>query len=169
MELSFNSLHIPCAPATNPVMSLHSYSRIWLHLVWGTLEHKPLFSKSAAAKTSQFLSQYASEKGIYMRLNYVNPEHVHALIDLPTNLCIEEAVQLLKGASSHWINASNLMACKFTWGRGYGAFSVSQSALPDVGNYIAGQEEHHRKKTFAEEVQQLLKRYELKWREDANC
>ena len=71
-------------------MSLHSYSRVWLHLIWATLERRPLLSKATAVKISDYLSQYATQKGIYMKINYVNPEHVHALVDLPTHLCLEE-------------------------------------------------------------------------------
>ena len=108
-------------------------------------------SRPAAVKVSGFLSDYATEKGIYMKINYVNPDHVHALVDLPTNLCLEEAMQLFKGASSHWINESNLVPGKFGWGRGYGAFSVSHSGVGEVARYIADQEEHHRKKSFSEE------------------
>ena len=147
-------------------MSLHSYSRVWVHLIWATLERRPLLSRSAAVKMSGFLSDYASEKGIYMKINYVNPEHVHALVDLPTNLCLEEAMQLFKGGSSHWINESNLVPGKFGWGRGYGAFSVSHSGVGEVAKYIANQEEHHRKKSFSEEFKLFVKRYELKWHDD---
>ena len=147
-------------------MSLHSYSRVWLHLVWATLERRPLLPKSAAAKVSGYLTQYATEKGIYMKINYVNPDHVHALIDLPTHLCIEDAVQFLKGSSSHWINQSGLLPGKFGWGRGYGAFSVSQSGVGEVVKYIATQEEHHRKTSYSEELKLFVERYELQWHED---
>jgi REP-associated tyrosine transposase len=147
-------------------MSRHSYSRVWLHLVWATLERRPLVSKSAAVKISAYLSQYAAEKGIYMKINYVNPEHVHALVDLPTNFCVEEVMQLFKGGSSHWINEGNLLAGKFGWGRGYGVFSVSHSGVAEVAKYIANQEEHHRKKSFAEEFELLVKRYDLTWHDD---
>jgi REP element-mobilizing transposase RayT len=147
-------------------MSLHSYSRVWLHLIWATLERRPLLSKGPAAKVSAYLSQYAAEKGIYMKINYVNPDHVHALVDLPTHLCIEDGMQLLKGGSSHWINESKLLPGKFGWGRGYGAFSGSQSGAAEVARYIADQEEHHRKKSFGEELKLLVERYELRWKED---
>jgi REP element-mobilizing transposase RayT len=103
-----------------------------------------LLNKPAAVKLSAFFPEYAQSKGIYMRINYVNAEHVHALIDLPTRHSIEEAVKLLKGASSHWVNQNRIVPGKFSWGRGYGAFSVSQSNLNDVSKYIASQEEHHR-------------------------
>jgi REP-associated tyrosine transposase len=147
-------------------MSLHAYARVWLHLVWATLERKPLITKAAAPKLSDHLYRYASEKGIYMKINYVNADHVHVLVNLPTNLAIDEMMQRFKGESSHWINQGNLLGCKFAWGRGYGAFSVSHSGVGEVAKYIARQEEHHRKRDFAEELRLLVERYGLKWHEE---
>ncbi len=149
-------------------MSTHSYSRCWLHLIWETLRREPMLDRHAASKVSTHLIEYSRAKGIYMKINFFNADHTHALIDLPTNLTIEQVVQLLKGSSSHWINEQKMLRGKFAWGRGYGAFSVSQSDVERVAKYIAGQEEHHRKKTFAEEYEQLVQRYGLEWRDDGN-
>jgi putative transposase len=88
------------------------------------------------------------------------------VVDLPTRLAIDDMLQLLKGESSHWINKGNLLGCKFAWGRGCGAFSVSHSGVAEVANYVAGQEEHHRKRGFGEELRLLVERYGLKWHED---
>ena len=147
-------------------MSLHSYSRLWVHLTWATIERRALLPRPVAAKVSAYLSQYASEKGIYLKINYVNSDHVHALIDLPTNSSIEDVTQLLKGGSSHWINENDLVPGKFGWGRGYGAFSVGQSGVAEVAKYIANQEAHHRKKSFAEELRLFVERYQLSWQAD---
>jgi REP element-mobilizing transposase RayT len=125
-----------------------------------------MLSTPAAVKASRFLTGYAIEKNIYLKINYFNPEHVHALIDLPTNKTIEEVVQLFKGSSSHWINQNKLLRGKFIWGRGYGAFSVSHSHVDRVAEYIADQEDHHRKKSFGEEFELFVKKYGLKWREE---
>ena len=149
-------------------MSLHSYSRVWLHLVWATLERRPLLSKDAAVKLSAHLHDYAKSKGIYMKINFVNPDHVHTLIDLPVSMAIEDALQLLKGESSHWVNEQNLVPGKFGWQRGYGAFSVSQSGVDEVCSYIVGQEEHHLKLSFVDELKLFVKRYGLVWREEEN-
>jgi len=130
------------------------------------LERRPLLDQPAAAKLSVWLHYYAKQKGIYMKISFVNPDHVHALIDLPTNLCIEDMMQLFKGSSSHWINEQNLVAGKFGWGRGYGVFSVSESGVSEVCAYIAKQEEHHRKRDFAEELKLFVERYGLEWRKD---
>ena len=144
-------------------MSVHSYSRCWIHLIWGTLNRDGLLDKKAAARLSQHLTEYAEEKNVYMKINYVNADHVHALVDLPTSLSIEELIQLLKGSSSHWVNANNILPGKFAWGRGYSAFSVSESNVAKVAAYIAGQEEHHRVRTFTVEVRELIERHGLHW------
>lgn len=101
-----------------------------------------------------------------MKINYVNADHVHALIDLPTALSIEELTQLLKGSSSHWINSNDIITRKFAWGRGYGAFSVSESNLNQVAAYIARQEEHHRVGAFAEELKEFIDRHGLRWKDE---
>lgn len=125
-----------------------------------------MLDKKAAARVSQFLKEYAETKHFYMRINYVNADHAHVLIDLPTALSIEELTQLLKGGSSHWINSNDVVPGKFAWGRGYGAFSVSESNLHKVSAYITGQEEHHRVRTFSEELQEFVERHGLQWRQD---
>jgi REP element-mobilizing transposase RayT len=103
-----------------------------------------------------------------MKINYFNADHTHALIDLPTNLTIEEVIKLIKGSSSHWINQNRLVKGRFAWGRGYGAFSVSHSDVSRVASYIARQEEHHRKMSYAEEFELFVKRYGLEWRDEGN-
>src|SRR3954462_10093579 len=146
-------------------MSAHSYSRCWLHLIWTTLDRAPILRKPAAVALSNYLTSYSGENGIYMKINYVNADHVHALIDLPTSLSLEKIAQLLKGSSSHWINEQKIVQGRFGWGRGYGAFSVSHSNVEGVGRYIAKQEEHHRSRTFMEEYETFVRRHGLKWYE----
>ena len=145
---------------------MHSYSRCWIHLIWGTLNREKLLNKDAAPRLSRHLAEYADTKGVYMKINYINADHVHALIDLPTNMSIEELVQLLKGSSSHRVNANRILPGKFARGRGYGAFSVSESNVIQVGAYIAGQEEHHRVRTFADELREFIERHGLRWQNE---
>jgi hypothetical protein len=45
-------------------------------------------------------------------------------------------------------------------------FSVSHSGVGQVAKYIAEQEQHHRKRSFADELRLLVERYGLKWRDD---
>jgi len=127
-----------------------------------------MLHREAAVRASKFLTDYSLEKGIYMKINYFNADHTHALIDLPTNKCVEDVIQLFKGGSSFWINDQKLLRGHFAWGRGYGAFSASHSDVERVANYIARQPEHHKKRTWAQEYQLFVERYGLEWRDEEN-
>jgi len=57
---------------------------------------------------------------------------------------------------------------KFAWGRGYGAFSVSHSNLDSVARYIADQGEHHRVRTFTDELREFIDRHGLRWQNEVS-
>jgi len=144
-------------------MSLHTYTKIWLHLIWGTHNKEKILLKDTREKVSGFLFEYAKDKKLYMRTNHVNSDHVHVLLNLPVNITVQECLKLLKGSSSHFINQQRLTPSKFSWARGYGAFSVSESGVTKVTEYIRNQEEHHREKSFTEEYELFIKKYGLKY------
>ncbi|MEN0055392.1 MAG: transposase [Mucilaginibacter sp.] len=70
-------------------------------------------------------------------------------------------MRIVKSDSSEWINKQNLTPGKFQWQEGYGAFSYSKSQVDKVVNYILNQQEHHRKKTFLTEYQEILKSFDI--------
>jgi REP element-mobilizing transposase RayT len=88
-------------------------------------------------------------------------DHVHALLSIPPTLSVSKAVQLIKGGSSKWINAELRLPRRFEWQEGYGAFSMSISAVPKAVKYIMDQVEHHRGKTFKEEFELFLKQHNM--------
>ena len=140
-------------------MSVHSYSRCWVHVIWGTLNREKLLNKEAAARLSRYLTEYTDTKSVYMKINYVNADHVHTLVDLPTDLSIEELIQLLKGSSSHWVNANNILSGKFAWAEAMGLFQFPNLTLHRL-------EEHHRVRTFAEELREFIERHGLRWQDE---
>lgn len=99
-----------------------------------------------------FLSQKASEQKVGFEKLSIQPEHIHGLIDLPTNKSLSEFMHSIKGSSSRMLN-TRFFKSNFSWQRGYGAYSVSASKLDSVSSYIANQQEHHRIKSFEEEYQ----------------
>ncbi len=87
-------------------------------------------------------------------------DHVHLLVACPPVLAPAELVRLLKSNSALWLHREHRRThASFAWQTGYGAFSVSYSAQMAVSEYIAQQEEHHRRIGFAEEFVALLKKH----------
>jgi hypothetical protein len=77
-------------------------------------------------------------------------------------LSIGKVANLLKGESSHWINQNKLTKSKFEWQDEYMAIGVCDDNIKIIRNYIAAQEEHHRKVSFTQEYHQFIKRYGFK-------
>jgi REP element-mobilizing transposase RayT len=86
------------------------------------------------------------------------PDHVHLLIRYRPDLSHSDLLQQIKGRSSKWINET-FPGGHFSWQEGYGGFTVSKSAVPDVEAYIAGQKEHHQRQDFKAEFLELLRRH----------
>ena len=66
---------------------------------------------------------------------------------------------------SKWIKAKGENYSNFYWQDGYGAFTVSKSKAQEVVDYVAGQREHHRTRTFQEEYRGLLERHGIEYDE----
>ena len=92
-------------------------------------------------------------------------DHIHALVLAPPTYAPSQIAQFLKGDSSKWIHEEFRTLRDFTWQDGYGAFTVSQSNLPEVIRYIQNQREHHRKKTFQEEYLEFLQKHGVEYDE----
>jgi putative transposase len=93
------------------------------------------------------------------------PDHVHILFGFRPSQSLSDLMQHIKGSSSKWINEKRFIKEKFSWQEGYGAFSYSKSNLPNVIQYIKSQEEHHKKRSFIEEYEELLKEFEIDYDE----
>jgi len=77
----------------------------------------------------------------------------------------EELVRKVKANTSRWMHRQLVAQETFAWQDGYAAFTVSPSALPRVLEYIANQEEHHRRMTFEEELKALLNKHGIEYDE----
>jgi hypothetical protein len=74
---------------------------------------------------------------------------------------LAKAMQLIKGASSHWMNEK--YGKQFAWQEGYGAFTVGISQQAHTIAYIRSQAEHHRKRSFEEEFVAFLKKHNVEY------
>ena len=93
-------------------------------------------------------------------------DHVHALFSLSKNYALKKVVEEVKKGSSKWMKSGDGTRNQdFHWQNGYAGFSVSQSNLDEVREYIANQEAHHHRMTFQEELRALFKRHGIEFDE----
>jgi putative transposase len=129
----------------------HSLTRIWIHAVWSTKKRRPLIQSSIEDKIYLFIAAQLHEQGCTVSIVNGMPDHIHCLFLLSRQKSIADVIKQIKGSSSHFINQNNLMEDTFAWQTGYAAFSVSESVVRNVHQYIQNQKAHHRKETFLQE------------------
>ncbi len=134
-----------------------SFIKIWVHCVWNTKDKMPVLTTEIRQQLFAHIKEYSMNNRIFIERINGSVEHVHCLISLGNDQNISKIMNLIKGESSHWINSQKLLNRKFEWQNDYYAISVSESLVNIVRKYIDNQEEHHKKKSFEEELRDITK------------
>jgi REP element-mobilizing transposase RayT len=103
-----------------------------------------------------FIGGIARKNGFKALIVGGTENRVHILLSLPATLTLAKAMQLVKGASSHWMNET--FKTEFAWQEGYGAFTIGISQKRDTIAYIKNQAEHHGNRNFEEKFLAFLKK-----------
>ena len=139
----------------------HSFNKIWIHAIWATKERLPLLHQNSEQKVYPFIAEQLRELGCPVKIINGMPDHIHCLFLLNPQKSVADVIKQIKGSSSHYINEHNIISDKFSWQTGYAAYSVSESVVEKVFQYIKTQKEHHQKKTYQQEYEEFLKLYGL--------
>ncbi|MCX8035612.1 MAG: IS200/IS605 family transposase [Candidatus Sumerlaeia bacterium] len=86
-------------------------------------------------------------------------DHIHIFCVLSKSLSVAQFIENIKKPTSRWLKTKDPALQEFHWQNGYGAFSVSQSRMPNVRQYIRNQEIHHKTVSFQDEFRKFLKEY----------
>lgn len=137
----------------------HSFTCVYVHIVFSTKERKPLIPSNRQEKLWRYLGGILKNHGMKSAAIGGMPDHVHVLASLSPDTGVSKAVNLLKSNSSKWMRERDPA---FAWQEGYAAFS-SASALESVVEYIENQAQHHKKRDFKQEYLALLKRHGVEY------
>ena len=141
-----------------------TYHCIYHHLIFATKNREPCLPAEVRGELFDYLGGVVRGMGATpMRVGGV-ADHVHLLISLKPTHCIADFMRELKKTSCLWIQG-HFHQPNFQWQEGYAVFSVSASSVKSVQVYIDNQAEHHRHKTFREELTQFLKKTGVKFDE----
>ncbi|MBC8602179.1 IS200/IS605 family transposase [Parabacteroides acidifaciens] len=136
-----------------------SLTKIYIHLVFSTKDRFPFITREWRNGLHRYIGGILNQTdnapvcigGIH--------DHVHILFIQSKSCSLADIIRTVKSNSSSWMQEQG--CSKFCWQGGYAAFSVSSSRKDAVEEYILNQEEHHRKVTFAEEIQAFCKAYNI--------
>jgi len=142
-----------------------SHIRLQYHIVFSTKERRPMISEELMARLVPYIGGIIRDLGGQMLEAGGSDNHLHIATLLDQNCAMKDVLRKVKAGSSRWVHETFRGRDGFGWQDGYAAFTVSQSAMPQVVEYVRNQAEHHRKSSFEEEMLALLKAHGLNYDE----
>jgi putative transposase len=139
----------------------HTYVSDLVHCVFSTKNRRNIIPPEMRDDLWAFLGGIARKNGFKALMVGGTENHVHVLLSLTSDMPLAKAMQLMKGASSRWMNENHNKG--FAWQEGYGAFTVGISQKNLTIAYIRSQSEHHRKQSFEEEFIAFLKKHNVEY------
>lgn len=136
-----------------------------VHFTWSTAGREPWLEPNMRDDLYAYIGGIANNKRSKLISAGGMFDHIHLLASLPSTISLADFVNVVKSNSSRWIHKSFDGLRNFAWQEGYGAFSVSRSEQQRVVKYVANQENHHRKRTFKQELIILLDKHEIEYDE----
>ena len=142
-----------------------SLAKIYVHLIFSTKNRERVLADDIRLDLHSYVGGILNGLScIPVEINS-EPDHVHILFILARTEPVSNVVGQVKKSSNDWLRTKGERFADFHWQAGYGAFSVSQSVVEDVREYLRKQREHHRQKTFQEEYRALLLKYAVEFDE----
>ena len=139
----------------------NTYSQLYFHIVFAVKGRANLIKTHWKDELYKYISGIITNKDQKLMIINGMPNHLHLLISTKPNCNLSDLIRDIKTNASKWINKKRFVNGKFQWQNGFGAFTVSQSQLQKITNYIKNQEEHHKIKSFREEYIDFLKAYNI--------
>jgi putative transposase len=142
-----------------------SLANLYIHLIFSTKDRFPYLNQSVRPDLHAYMAVVLANLNSPAVLINSMPDHMHVLFNMGRTVTLAQVVEDVKKSSSKWIKTQGADLSTFAWQAGYGGFSVSESNLPKVANYIRHQEDHHRVKTFQEEYREFLSKHNIQYDE----
>lgn len=122
-----------------------SLCSVLIHLIFSTKNREPFITTQIEPELYPYMATIL--RGLKSPSLAINgtTDHVHLLFSLARVVAISDLVEEVKTVSSKWIKTKGTEFRNFHWQRGYGAFSIGQSQVKSVKEYIHGQKQHHRR------------------------
>ena len=118
-----------------------TYTNLLYHLVFSTKHRLPLIVNDFKQDLYEYIGGIIrGEGGALLEIGGM-PDHVHLLAKLKPSISVSDMLKIVKSKSSKWLNEEKSRLRKFGWQDGYAAFSVSESSVKAVRQYIRNQQQ----------------------------
>jgi len=130
-----------------------------VHVVFSTKNRAPLINDDIGAALHAYMAGTTRKLDCECFRAGGTVDHVHLAVRLGTTKTAAKVVSEIKTGSSIWMKEHGVR--QFAWQRGYALFSVSPADVGALLHYIDGQQAHHQKRDFQDEMRAFFEKYHI--------
>ena len=135
---------------------MSTYTQILYQIVFTTRNRKKCLCKKDREKLLMYIYGILKSKECHLYRINAEPDHLHIITHIHPSVSLAALVKDIKLASTALIKKDTIFPGFNGWQDGYGAFTYSITAKNNLIEYVKNQEEHHKTKSFREELIDLL-------------
>src|SRR3954451_24408261 len=144
---------------------MSTYTQILYQIVFSTKNREQTLEAENRKELFKYIFAILKNNKCHLyQVGGVN-DHLHIITHLHPSVALSDLIKDIKLASSKYIKSANLFPHFNGWQDGYAAFTYSIDAKQNLVNYVKNQEEHHYKKTFRDELKELLQEHQIEFEE----
>ena len=133
-----------------------SYYNLLYHVIFRTKYSIPAIDIAWEKELYTYIWGFIKNKGSKLYRIGGMPDHLHILMEITPKIALADFIRDLKTSSAKWLKGNSHFPLFQGWGVGYAAFTYAEKDKDMIVRYIMGQKEHHVRKNFNEELQDLL-------------
>ena len=143
----------------------NTYTQIHIQTVFAVKFREGLIRPEFKSELFGYIGQTINDLGHKTLIVNGVSDHVHCFFGFRPTQSLSDMMREVKANASGWINEKRFLKHRFEWQEGYGAFSYSKSQIDAVMKYVLNQEAHHKKRSFRDEYEDMLTKFEVDYDE----
>lgn len=141
----------------------HTFSNNMFHIIFSTKDRSGLITDACRDDLHQYIGGIARNMDCSVLKTNSVVDHAHMLCAIKPAIAVSDFVNKVKANSSRWMKERFEMPLGFQWQSGFSSFTVSESCVQQVAQYIENQQEHHKKVSFEDELKSFLDKHGIKY------
>jgi putative transposase len=135
---------------------MSTYAQTLYQIVFSTYKRENTIDPIHSDKLFRYIWGLLKNKKCHLYRINGTENHIHIVLSIHQSISISSLVKDIKVSSNSFIKSEKIFPKFKGWQEGYGLFTYSWKDKDRLIEYVKNQQEHHRKKSFSEELVEIL-------------
>ncbi|MBW6501220.1 MAG: transposase [Bacteroidales bacterium] len=146
---------------------MSTYTQFLYQLVFGSKNHDPFISSKNKDLLFGYIAGILKKKSCHSYIVGGASNHIHIITHIHPTISPSYLIKDIKEACHALMCREKVLFQSFPgWQVGYSGFTYHISSRNNLINYVKNQAEHHKTRTFKEELIQLLNEHSVNYKEE---